>query len=129
MHYLWVGLGGAFGAMSRYALGRLVLSSSFFSASAFPWATLMVNVLGSFLIGLLAVLLVHKSSGSDELRLLLIIGFLGAFTTFSSFSLETLSLVNNGAWMRALLNVLANVTLCLVAVLAGYTVARQLALS
>ena len=129
MQYFWVGLGGCLGAIARYTAGRLVSGSSFFAAYSFPWATLVVNVLGSFAIGLLAVLLMHRSAGSEELRLLLIVGFLGSFTTFSAFSLETLTLLNDGVWLRAVLNILANVLLCLIAVVLGYTAARQLALS
>ena len=84
-----------------------------------------VNVLGSMLMGVVFVL-AQRELLSDELRLLLAVGLLGAFTTFSTFSIDTLVLVQNGAWGRAGLNVLASVLLCLAACAVGMFVARRL---
>ena len=120
MQVLLVGLGGFCGAVTRYGVGRL------FSGAAFPYATLTVNVIGSLLIGLLATLLAARSGESESLRLFLVVGFLGAFTTFSAFSLETLHLLNTGAWIKMLLNIVGNVVLCLAAVIIGFSAGRHL---
>lgn len=120
---LLIALGGAFGAVSRYLVS---ISMQSWLGRGFPYGTLLVNVLGSFIIGFLSVLLLDRLSHSSELRALLMVGFLGAFTTFSSFSLETLSLYEQGAYGLATLNILANVVLCLLAVTAAVMLARQL---
>jgi len=122
MPYLWVGLGGFFGASSRYFMGRLLQSQV-----GFPFATLFVNVVGSFLIGVLSVWLFQRSQFGDELRLLLMVGFLGSFTTFSAFSLETLALIQAGHLLKAFVNVASNIALSLIAVWLGYCVVRQVA--
>lgn len=120
MQVLLVGLGGFCGAVARYGIGRLMTSGTF------PYATLTVNVVGSLFIGLLATAFATRSLETEPFRLFLIVGFLGAFTTFSAFSLETLQLLNSGAWTRAALNILGNLALCLIAVFVGHIVARQL---
>ncbi len=115
--YLWIALGGALGSVLRFAV------SEWFQARwmSFPWGTLLVNVLGSLVIGALAAL---NESARWTLPLLarqfLMIGVLGGFTTFSSFSLQTLMLARSGAAMVAGLNVLVSVGLCLFAAWAGY---------
>ncbi|MBX2825141.1 MAG: fluoride efflux transporter CrcB [Gammaproteobacteria bacterium] len=119
MSWLLVALGGALGAVSRYGIGRVLLVYP-----GFPFATLVVNVTGSFFIGYLAALFLQRP-GSDDLRLLLVTGFLGAFTTFSAFSLETLMLYQQGEPFRAALNILLSLVLCLGAVSAGFLLARQ----
>lgn len=103
---LAVGIGGFFGAISRYLIATWVqkLSSSFF-----PVGTLSVNVLGSFLIGFLY--LYFSQTIHPNLKAMLITGFLGALTTFSTFSLETLLLLQEGLYLKAGLNILLNVTL------------------
>ncbi|MDP8212652.1 MAG: fluoride efflux transporter CrcB [Candidatus Zapsychrus exili] len=110
---LLVGSGGFIGAVLRYLSGVAIYR--FASAAQFPYATLFVNVLGCFLIGFLI-----KSLGESSLYLFIIVGVLGGFTTFSSFSLETLSLLNNGEIIKAASNVIFNVILCLFAVWLGY---------
>jgi CrcB protein len=92
----------------------------------FPFGTLAVNVLGSFMMGLLFVILIERYITSVELRAGIIFGFLGAFTTFSSFSFETLSLLDSGEWDKALLNVILSVVCCLAATWLGIGIGRQL---
>jgi len=117
--WLLVAVGGALGALARYGIGRILSS-----CTVFPLATLTVNVLGSLCIGYLAALWLVRPD-ADDIRLFLITGFLGAFTTFSAFSLDTLMLVQQGEPMRAGLNVIANLVLCLLAVTIGFALARQ----
>jgi fluoride exporter len=94
--YLLVGLGGAAGAMARYGVGRLV------PITGFPIATLLINIMGSFLMGvLIAVLSRVLVEWSNEVRLLLAVGVLGGFTTFSSFSLDVVTLAQRGEWVAA----------------------------
>jgi len=120
MQVILVGLGGFFGAIARYGIGRLLVGGSF------PYATLLVNVVGSLLIGLAVIALAARSGDSSHIRLFLVVGFLGAFTTFSAFSLETLALIQQESWGRALVNVFANLLLCLVAVATGMFLGRSL---
>jgi CrcB protein len=113
MHWLAVAVGGALGAMARYAVSIWVFN---YSSDKFPYATLSVNVLGSFIMGILFVIIVERAALPAEMRSLLMVGFLGAFTTFSTFSLDALSLWQNGHLFVALVYVLATVILCLVAI-------------
>ncbi len=92
----------------------------------FPYGTLAVNVLGSALIGVLSVLFLERLVVGPQWRAALLVGFLGAFTTFSTFSYETLMLVEQGLWLRAATNVGANVLLCLLAVWIGASLGRLL---
>jgi CrcB protein len=118
-----VALGGGIGAGLRY------LASSFTHSllgSAFPYGTLLVNLLGSFLIGYLVVLLPGQGESSSLLRLLLITGVLGGFTTYSAFSIETLSLLQAGEPAKAMLNIALTLLSCLFAVWAGFLFARAL---
>lgn len=119
MMYLWVALGSAAGGMARYGLSGLAARSF---GSLFPWGTLIVNVTGSALIGLLAASAAPGARWllSPDARALLMIGFCGGFTTFSTFSLETLNLVRDGEWLWAGGNVVFSVVLCLVFVWLGY---------
>ena len=122
MQYLLVGLGGCLGAMARYGVIRWLGAYS----TAFPYATLLVNVAGSFLAGLFATWIFQKTPIEGELRLAIQVGFLGALTTFSSFSMETMNLLHNGHTYKALANIGLNLVLCLLAVWAGVLLARQL---
>ena len=123
MQWFAVAIGGALGAMARYGLSTLIFNSV---DHKFPYATLVVNVLGSFVMGLLFVVIVEKAALPQEMRSLLMIGFLGAFTTFSTFSLDALGLWQNGHLFLALVYVVATVALCLVAISCAIWLARLL---
>ena len=123
MHWLAVAIGGALGAMARYAVSTWIFNAT---SHKFPYATLTVNVLGSFVMGILFVIIVERAALPAEMRGLLMIGFLGAFTTFSTFSLDALGLWQNGHLFVALVYVLATVALCLVAISSSIWLARLL---
>ena len=115
-------LGGGLGSVARWLASGLVATRF---GEAFPWGTLVVNVVGSAIIGVLAAFGDSARLGLPaEARLFLMVGVLGGFTTFSSFSLQTLRLMQDGDWLRAAGNVLLSVAVCLVAVAAGYRLAR-----
>lgn len=120
---LAVALGGALGASLRYLAAATTHS---LLGHAFPYGTLLVNVLGSLLIGYLVVLLPDTGSPASMLRLLLITGLLGGFTTYSAFSIETLTLLQEGQLMKAGMNITLTLFSCLLAVWVGYLVARTL---
>jgi CrcB protein len=120
---LYIAAGGALGAVMRYGVSNGV---HMLFGRDFPYGTLTVNVLGSLLIGLLYILLIERYSLGPEVRAVLIIGLLGAFTTFSTFSLETFNLLENGEVLKAVLNILLSVTLCLIAAWAGVLIGRQI---
>jgi len=123
MQILFIAAGGALGAVLRYAVSNGVYA---ITGRDFPYGTLTVNIIGSLLMGLLYVLLVERIAYGVEWRAFLLVGVLGAFTTFSTFSIETLTLIENGAHARALLNMLLSVSLCVLAAWAGVIGARQL---
>lgn len=116
-----VAVGGALGAVSRYSLGLAVVS---IMGSRLPWATLGVNLLGSFLIGVVVVAIGDRAVVSELWRPLLVVGFLGAFTTFSSFSLDTLLLLQQGHYNSAFGYIAVSVGACLAATLAGMQLAK-----
>ena len=119
MTYLYVALGGALGSVARYAVS---LGAARWLGAAFPWGTLIVNVAGSFAIGLLAALVTSDGRpvlGADT-RAFVMVGILGGFTTFSSFSLETLNLARAGALGAAAANAGFSLALCLGAVWLGF---------
>ena len=115
-----VAFGGAFGAMGRYAIG-LVVSACVPEAflCGFPLATFIANLFGCFAIGVLSALFEGCFSGRDSLRLFAVTGVLGGFTTFSTFSLETVKLFESGAWAMASANALVSLGACLIGVVAG----------
>jgi fluoride exporter len=123
--YFWVAIGSALGGAARYWLSGLVAN---LFGETFPWGTLIINVIGSLVIGFFATL-----TGPDGrifvgtlARQFVMIGVCGGFTTFSSFSLQTLNLVNDGEWLYAGFNIGASVVLCLIAVWVGHAVAANL---
>lgn len=119
---LLVAIGGALGSVARYGAASAV---NRFAQAPFPWGTLAVNIIGSFLIGLLMVLLMKAGEWRESSRLLLVTGVMGGFTTFSSFSWETWKLVEDGRLVMAMTNILASVVICLVATFAGAMLAKQ----
>jgi CrcB protein len=123
MSYLWVTVGSALGGLLRYAITRMTLNMS----AGFPYGTILINVVGSFVIGYFGTLTLQSGryAASDNLRLFVMVGLCGGFTTFSSFSLQTFDLLRSGAWVRALANVVLSVTLCLAAVAAGHLLAQR----
>ncbi len=120
---LSIAVGGAIGAVMRYWVSTGVYN---LLGRGFPYGTLVVNVLGSLLMGFLYVLLLERMTLSPELRAALLIGVLGAFTTFSTFSIETLNLIEQAEFAKAGLNVLVSVVACVGAAWAGLIIGRQL---
>jgi fluoride exporter len=123
--YFWIGIGSALGGMARYWCSGFV-GARF--GETFPWGTIAVNIIGSFIIGFFATI-----SGPDGrllvpslARQFVMLGFCGGYTTFSSFSLQTLNLVRDGELTQAVGNITLSVTLCLIAVTAGHYVAAAL---
>lgn len=123
MRPIAIAIGGAVGALLRFWLSTAV---SALVGGRFPYGTLVVNVVGSGAMGFLYVLLYERMEGSTELRAALLIGFLGAFTTFSTFSIETMALLEEGEHLKAGLNIMASVSLCLIACWSGIILGRQL---
>jgi CrcB protein len=121
IHSLLVGAGGFLGALLRYGTSVLVLRH--WSAANFPWATFSVNLAGCLLIGIVAGFAESKAL-SSELRVFLMIGILGGFTTFSAFGFETFAMLRNEAYMSAVANVGLQVVLGVLLVWAGYTITR-----
>lgn len=123
MSLVLIGLGGFAGAIARYVVDGAVADRT---GGGFPWGTLVINVSGSFLLGLLFALSAERALLPAEIRGPLMIGFLGAYTTFSTFMLESWRLAETGAWGPALANVGGSLVLGLVAVVAGLTLGRAL---
>ncbi len=125
MTYFWIGLGGALGGMGRYWCSGVVARAF---GETFPWGTIVVNVSGSLIIGFLATLMSPDGRllVPPDARAFLAIGLLGGYTTFSSFSLQTLNLVRDGEWLWAIANIFLSLTLCLAAVWLGYIGAAAL---
>ena len=123
--YLWIGLGGALGSMARYWCSGFVAERI---GETFPWGTLLVNVVGSFIIGFFATLTGPdgRMLAGSTARQFVMTGILGGYTTFSSFSPQTLNLARDGEWLRAGANVVLSVVLCLLAVWLGYLAAAAL---
>lgn len=120
---LLIGLAGALGALARYGLSGFVQRYSGFT---FPVGTLIVNLLGTFLFGFIWSLVEQRLVISVETRVVILSGFLGAFTTFSSFMFETSALVGDGQWGLAVLNIAAQITLGLAAIFLGLAAGRAL---
>lgn len=123
--YIWVAIGGALGTTGRFWLSGVVAR---LIGETFPWGTLLINVTGSLVIGFFATL-----TGPDgrvfvgsTARQFVIIGICGGYTTFSSFSLQTLNLMNDSEWFYAGANILLSVVLCLIGAWAGYMLATTL---
>jgi CrcB protein len=124
MRFLLICLGGAFGTGARYGVQILAVR---WMGSSFPYGTLAVNVLGSILIGLVNEVAFTTSLIPPTVRVMLTIGVMGGFTTYSSFSFETLELAKDGAWLGAGANVLLNTALCLAGCGLGIALGKLLA--
>lgn len=122
-HVLAIAVGGAVGSVLRFWVSNWVTGML---GRGFPYGTLLVNVSGSLLMGFLYVALIEKFNASTEWRALLLIGLLGGFTTFSSFSMETFNLIEAGEILKALGNVILSVSVCLAATWLGVAVGRQI---
>jgi len=123
MRTLWIGIAGFAGAISRYAVEGWVSERT---QATFPWGTLVVNVSGSFLLGLIFALLTERFLPHPALRSAITVGFIGAYTTFSTFTFETVRLAEDGAWTLAAGNIAASLLAGLVAVYAGLRLGRAL---
>lgn len=123
LNALAVGCGGFIGAVSRYLFSIFI---NRYNTNGFPLSTLLINVLGSLLIGLLTQLLITICPDNKRLQLFLTTGILGGFTTFSTFSLETINLYQNGKIIYAFSNVFLSIAFCLVGVLLGKALAKIL---
>ena len=120
---LWIALAGGAGTLARYGLGGLAQR---LLPWPFPWGTLTVNLVGSFLFGLVWALAVERAVISAEARIIVLAGFMGAFTTFSTFMFETGELLRNSQWMLAVGNLALQNLAGLAAVFAGWALARAL---
>jgi CrcB protein len=123
IHILLVAAGGALGSVLRYLVGLWTLRSF---GPSFPWGTLTVNITGSFLIGVFAEMIARKFGASAEMRVFLITGILGGYTTFSAFSLDAITLFERGEPVTALIYVASSVLLSAVAVFAGLALMRTI---
>lgn len=122
-HILLVAAGGALGSVLRYLVGLWTLRSF---GPSFPWGTLTVNITGSFLIGVFAEVIARKFGASAEMRVFLITGILGGYTTFSAFSLDAITLIERGEPVTALIYVASSVLLSALAVFAGLALMRAI---
>ena len=118
-----IAIGGAIGSVLRYLVQ--IQCIEWFGAK-FPYGTMMVNILGSLLIGFLSIILLERFFVSADIRIAILVGLLGGFTTFSTFSFETLSLIQQGSLLSAASNIIFSVTLCIVACFLGITLARAI---
>jgi CrcB protein len=123
VEYLWVGVGGFVGANARYVVGNVVGDRL---GTAFPYGTFLVNLAGSLAIGVILTLLTEVLIADPFWRRLIVIGFLGGFTTFSSYTYEAIALIEQGAWTRAAAYVLGSNLLGLAACGAGVILARAI---
>lgn len=124
MEYVWVGMGGFAGATARYAVTNMFERHY---GHAFPYGTFAINVTGAFLIGVILTLLTEHLLAGSHWRLLIVVGFLGGYTTFSSFAFEAYALADRGHWLRAATYVIGSNGLGLAACLAGILLARRFA--
>jgi len=120
LNCLAVGIGGFFGSICRYLIGLIPLKS----AGGFPLATLLINIAGAFAIGLFAAVFLKNPALDSRLSLMLRVGLCGGFTTFSTFSLESLNLMKSGSWCMALLYIVLSCSLCVAAAYLGQSIIK-----
>jgi fluoride exporter len=125
MNYLWVAIGGAIGSVGRYWLSGWVARQW---GETFPWGTILVNVTGSLLLGFIVTLTSPEGRwlAGSSFRVFFIFGLCGGFTTFSSFSMQTLTLIREEQWLYAGANIVLSIVLCLVAVWVGHALAGSI---
>jgi fluoride exporter len=123
MTWLWIAIGSALGGLLRYAITRATLNLD----HGFPYGTVLVNILGCFVIGFVGTFTLSggKHEMQENLRLFIMVGICGGFTTFSAFSLQTFDLARSGAWGRAMANIVVSVVFCFLSVAAGHFVAHH----
>lgn len=122
MKLVWIALAGALGTLARYWLGGTVQR---FSGGSFPWGTMVINIAGCFVFGLCWALAVERFNISGETRIIVLLGFLGAFTTFSSFIFETMELLKDSEWLLAGFNMVGQNVLGLIGLFVGWTLGRM----
>ena len=125
LDYLWIGIGGAIGSIARAWIALVMVR---ITGPQFPWGTILINIVGSFVIGLFSTLTLPDGllPASPNVRVFVMVGICGGFTTFSAFSLQTLDLLRAGAPFRAGVNIVASVVLCVLAVTLGHLTASQI---
>ena len=123
MKYLMIGIGGFAGAVARFWLGGYISNRM---GTKFPWGTFVINVSGCFVIGLIVTVLAERTHWSPNWRYLIPIGFIGAYTTFSTFEFETFQSLQDGQWLMAALNVALSVVLGFIAVWCGVIAGRAI---
>jgi CrcB protein len=120
--YLWIGFGGFFGSIARHFVSRVCIEHL---GARFPWGTFVVNISGSFVLGLLMSLIVGRAiPDSDHVRYAICIGFIGAYTTFSTFEFESHALLHDGQWLHGMANIVGSLVAGLLAVRLGISLAR-----
>lgn len=122
MTLVFIAIGGAFGACSRYLISELLV---LWLGRGFPYGTLTVNIIGSFIMGTLVAAFESELISADPWKQIIGIGFLGALTTFSTFSMDNVLLMQEAAWLKLALNVVINVTLCFFVAWAGFLVVMK----
>lgn len=125
MEFVWVGIGGFLGANARHTAGKLI---NHWLGTAFPFGTFIVNMTGAFVIGIIATYLSERYLDDPYLKQLLVVGFLGGYTTFSSYSLEAINLFEDGKWQLALFYIIGSNGLGILACFLGVTLTRRLIL-
>lgn len=119
---IWIGAGGALGAVARYLINLSPLAGLF---EKFPFPTFFINITGSFLIGFLLIILTDKIAVGDNFRLAVLVGFLGAYTTFSTFEMETYGLIKEGYFLTALGYIVLSVCTGFLGVVGGISLAKK----
>lgn len=122
MKLVWIAIAGALGTLARYWLGGAVQR---FTGGSFPWGTMVINVSGCFVFGLFWALAVERFNIGGEFRIIVLLGFMGAFTTFSSFVFESMELLKDSQWLLAGLNMVGQNVLGLVGLFLGWTLGRM----